>query len=69
MKIATATKILCDNPIYFFKRYAIDRCFYLMRDRIWFVILDLHAIKRYMRLSGMRLTDFVCIFYVDLALI
>ena len=69
MKIATATKILCDNPIYFFKRHAIDQCFYLMTDRIWFVILDLHEIKRYMRLSGMRLTDFVCISYVDLALI
>ena len=59
MKIATVTKILCDNPIYFFKRYAINRCFYLIRDRIWFGISDLYAIKRYMRLSGMRLIDFV----------
>ena len=32
-----------------------------MLDRIWFGISDLYAIKRYMHLSGMRLTDFVCI--------
>ena len=63
MKIATVTKTLCDNPIYFFKRYAINRCFYLMRDRIWFEILDLYAMKQYMRLSGVRLTDFVCIHF------
>ena len=61
MKIATVTKILCDKLIYSIKRYAINRCFYLMGDRIWFGISDLYAIKRYMRLSGMRLTDFVCI--------
>ena len=32
-----------------------------MLDRIWFGISNLYAIKRYMRLSGMQLTDFVCI--------
>ena len=60
IKIATVTKILCDNPIYSFKQYAINRCFYLMRNTIWFGISDLYAIKQYMRLSSMRLTDFVC---------
>ena len=60
IKIATVIKILCDNPIYSFKWYAINQCFYLIRDRIWFGISDLYAIKQCMRLSGMRLTDFVC---------
>ena len=32
-----------------------------MLDRIWFGISDLYTIKRYMRLSDMQLTDFVCI--------
>ena len=31
-----------------------------MLDRIWLGISDLYATKRYMRLSGMQLTDFVC---------
>ena len=66
MKIATVTKILCNNPIHSFKQYAINRCFYLMRDGIWFGISDLYAIKQYMRLSGMRLTDFVCICFLFL---
>ena len=61
MKIATVMKILRDNPIYSFKQYVINSCFYFMRDRIWFGISDLYAIKRYMRLSGMQLTDFVCV--------
>ena len=60
-KVAIRAKSLCDNPIYSFKRYAINRCFYLTLDRIWFGISDLYSIKRYMRLSGMQLTDFVCI--------
>ena len=32
-----------------------------MLGRIWFGISDLYAIKRYMHLSDMQLTDFVCI--------
>ena len=53
MKIATVTKILCDNPIYSFKRYAINRCFYFMRYGIWFEISDflcnktIYVFKRY----------------------
>ena len=53
MKIATVMKILCDNPIYSFKRYAINQYFYLIRDRIWFGISDLYVIKQYMHLSSM----------------
>ena len=53
--------ILCYNWIYFFKRYAFNRCFYLIRDGIWFGISDLYAIKQYMHLSDMQLTNFICI--------
>ena len=42
-----------------------------MLDRIWFGISDMYAIKRYMHLSGMQLTDFVCtdiqLIHTDLA--
>ena len=35
-----------------------------MLNRIWFGISDLYAIKQFMHLSGMQLTDFVCILTV-----
>ena len=35
-----------------------------MLGRIWFDISDLYAIKRYMRLSGMQLTDFLRIIII-----
>ena len=49
------------NPIYSFKCNLINRWFYLTLDRIWFGISDFDTIKRLIRLTSIRLTDFVCI--------
>jgi len=44
---------LCDNP------YAINRWIFFTSEGEWFGIMQCYAIKRFMPLTNMRLTDFV----------
>jgi len=53
---------LCESPIYANNWHAINRTILFTCEWLWFGILESYAIKRCMHLTGMQLTEVVCIF-------
>ena len=58
-KFTNAGAFLCEQPVYANNRYAINRTIFFTCEWVWFGILQSYAIKRFMRLTGMQLADFV----------